>query len=1169
MHNNQTQHSAGIYDESRRQTPTDLANFHSCRHRGALELSVRQGVRARPRWDNPILETLFELGLRHERRYVEALKQQGKTVLDLNGIDSPSVAVERTVAAMRDGVDIIVQAALAQGKWYGRPDVLLKRDRPSPGLGAWSYEASDTKLALETRAGALLQLGLYCDLIDQVQGAPPDFFHVVAPGPSAEERVTRSYRFHEYAAYFRLIKRKFEEAAGIGHRRLALDHQPDPVDHCGICPWFMACMDWWRETDHLCLVAGISRLQRSELPRCGVTTVAALAAARALQPKRGGRSSYQRIHDQARVQVRSRQEQRLVYELIPHPEIPGEEIGNSVEPVGLARLPRPSPGDLFLDLEGDALSPNGGREYLFGLVTEDGRYHSWWATNPKEERAAFEAVVDFISARLAEDSNLHVYHYAPYEPAAMKRLMGRYASKESEIDQMLRDRRFVDLYAVVRQSIRAGVERYSIKNMEPLYAFARKAELREAARALRLLEQALELERPDLAPPAVRDLVELYNRDDCLSTLRLRDWLEERRDELIASGVTMARPAQQSNPPSDALDEKAQRVEALRERLLAGQPQDPGDQKRTAEQQACYQLAYLLDWHRRESKSQWWEYYRLKELAEDDLLEERKAIAGLSFQGIAEQRKKSLVRRYRYPEQEIELGAGDQLLAQDGKTFATIDDHDAEARTVDLLVGPSRSEDWPTALFAHEHVRTEVLEEAIFAVGLRAAQAGGVDSLPCSAERALLLRETPRLTEGSFSPPPLKAGSEVTEYAAGIVARLDRTTLAIQGPPGAGKTYTGARMVLAAVRAGLKVGIAASGHKVIRNFIEAVARQAEVEGMSVRFGHKVDQKSSLQSGLDNLTLFKDNKKTDTALQTGAVQVLGGTPWLWSRGELEASVDILFVDEAGQVALANVLAVARATRSLVLLGDPQQLEQPAKGSHPDGVGSSALQYLLESHEVMPADRGLFLPVTWRMSPSIAGFTSELFYANQLTSKPGLERQTLLGGPFEGSGLWLVEVAHEGNTGASEEEAEQVVRIVASLLDGSVSWVCQEGRSHPMRPRDIRIVAPFNAHVNRIEAGLRQASLADVPAGTVDKFQGQEAPVAIYAMATSHPEDAPRGMEFLYSLNRLNVATSRARCAAIIIASPRLFEPDCQTPRQMKLANALCRFRELARCAGPKA
>jgi uncharacterized protein len=276
------------------------------------------------------------------------------------------------------------------------------------------------------------------------------------------------------------------------------------------------------------------------------------------------------------------------------------------------------------------------------------------------------------------------------------------------------------------------------------------------------------------------------------------------------------------------------------------------------------------------------------------------------------------------------------------------------------------------------------------------------------------------------------------------------------------------------------------------------------------------------------------------------------------------VDVLFVDEAGQVSLANAVAVSGAAKSMVLLGDPQQLDQPQKGSHPDGVNLSALEHILDGHKTIPSDRGIFLPVTWRLPPSICRFTSELFYEGKLTSKPGLEQQRLSGaGELDGSGLRLVEVDHEGNRNSSQEEIEVVADLVAHLTAPGATWIDENGNAGQMRGQDVLVVAPYNAQVSRLADRLGGTGAR---VGTVDKFQGQEAPVVIYSMATSSPEDAPRGMEFLYSLNRLNVATSRAKCVAILVASRRLFEPECRTPRQMKLANALCRYRELAHTPG---
>jgi superfamily I DNA and/or RNA helicase len=270
------------------------------------------------------------------------------------------------------------------------------------------------------------------------------------------------------------------------------------------------------------------------------------------------------------------------------------------------------------------------------------------------------------------------------------------------------------------------------------------------------------------------------------------------------------------------------------------------------------------------------------------------------------------------------------------------------------------------------------------------------------------------------------------------------------------------------------------------------------------------------------------------------------------------VDVLFVDEAAQMSLANVLAVSQGAKSVVLLGDPQQLEQPMQGSHPDGTNVSALDHLLGGHATIPADRGLFLDETWRLHPDICAFTSELFYENRLRSRPGLERQQIKSnGRVKGTGLRFFPVQHVGNQSSSPEEADAIRDLVADILDSDASWIDRERVERKIRHDDILIIAPYNSQVFELQERLPGARI-----GTVDKFQGQEAPIVIYSMTTSSRADAPRGMEFLYSPNRLNVATSRARCVCILVGSPAVFEAECRTPRQMQLANAFCRYLEMA-------
>jgi uncharacterized protein len=384
--------------------------------------------------------------------------------------------------------------------------------------------------------------------------------------------------------------------------------------------------------------------------------------------------------------------------------------------------------------------------------------------------------------------------------------------------------------------------------------------------------------------------------------------------------------------------------------------------------------------------------------------------------------------------------------------------------------------------------------------------------------------------------------------------------LAIQGPPGAGKTFTGARMICELVRRGKKVGITANSHKVIRNLIDETIKAADELGIDLHCCQKTDEAEDPQH---RLLFAKRNEDLFAALSGGDTSVGGGTAWLWSRPDAFEAVDFLFVDEAAQVSLANVLAVSQSAKTVVLIGDPQQLDQPMQGSHPEGTDVSALDHVLGGEQTIAPDKGLFLEETWRLHPAICAYTSELFYNGKLRSKSGLDKQDVKGSEsITGSGLYFLPVAHSGNQNCSPEEAEAVRSLVQAILAGSATWVDREGKERPITLDDILIITPYNAQVFEI-----QQCVPDARVGTVDKFQGQEAPIAIYSMATSSHADAPRGMEFLYSLNRLNVATSRAKCVAILVASPQIFGAECRTPRQVQLANAFCRYLEMATSLDP--
>ena len=401
----------------------------------------------------------------------------------------------------------------------------------------------------------------------------------------------------------------------------------------------------------------------------------------------------------------------------------------------------------------------------------------------------------------------------------------------------------------------------------------------------------------------------------------------------------------------------------------------------------------------------------------------------------------------------------------------------------------------------------------------------------------------------------MRTGDETAgDAAVRLAVALRNSYLPIQGPPGTGKTYTAAEQIVELIARGRTVGITARSHAVIHNLICAVYEHAGAHGIAPRVGQHADKDNPF---LHSAAAPMGYDELERALRDHDLDVAAGTAWMWSRAQLASSVDTLFVDEASQMSLADVLAVAGAGANLVLVGDPQQLAQPTQGTHPPGAGVSALEHILGGRATMPADAGLLIDRTWRLHPRLCRYTSDVFYDRKLTGVAGLERQEVLGDlEPHGSGLRVLEVPHEGNTNASPEEASQVAHLVAGLLDRR--WQDRHGERGSIGPEQILIITPYNAQIRAIrEALARIGCPAGVMVGTVDKFQGREGAVAIYSMATSSADDAPHGLEFLFDPHRLNVATSRARAMSVIAASPDLVRVSCRTPRQMLLVNALCR------------
>jgi predicted RecB family nuclease len=1190
-----------------RLSATDLSNHLACRHLTELELSAAHGERDTPKWESPDMVVIRELGLRHEIRYLKLLKKEVGQLVNLSGRDETHV-LDETRRAMEGGVGAIAQGALLDGRWFGRPDILRKVPGKPSRFGNWSYEVYDCKLTRETKATTILQLSFYSELLGEIQRSPntpppqptanpkpkskserkqgrfdseamqivatdcfPEFMWVVPPG---KESAPEPYRVAEYAAYYRYVKERLEKASESGH---GITTYPEPCVHCDVCRWFRQCEKRRRDDDHLSLVAGIRRQQRDQLEAWDVATVAKLALLptplpREKKPLHGSRESIERVREQARIQVASRGLE------IPH----HEPILPIVEKTGFCKLPEPSPGDVFVDLEGDPFVGESGLQYLFGIATlkpkersselvapdplaapssvEGLQYQKRWASNAAEEKSAFEWFVDLVMARRREFPAMHVYHFGGYEPGTFKRLMGLYATREEEIDSMLRAGLLVDLHAVIKQALRVGVEEYSLKQLEQLYGFSRSVDKNDSHAAMRYITHSLELGWAEEIPHKFTAAMEGYNRDDCFATSRLRDWLESERAKRITAGDKFDRPPVVDGAPTEELDARQKRVLALVEKLTAGIPVDPT--ARDDKQSATWLLAQLLDFHRRENKAAYWEGYRLADLDEDDILDERSGLGGLKFLEQLSLERGIPTERFSFLKQETDIRCDDDLyFGRDRIKFGRVVGLDLASLTVDVKKTRKTAEIRPDSVYAWEdpskYSRTDPRPNTLLRIGDWVLASGMDAHGHLRAVRDLLLRKPPRLLHGeNLKPLPFE---EPKTMACRIVNALDRSVFAIQGPPGAGKTYTGARMICELIKRGKKVGITAHSHQVIRKLLEEVVAAAAEESVpEVRCLQKLSDDDAFPA-VPEINIVLDNNEALAALRQGAANVIGATSWMWPREEFFQSVDALFIDEAGQMALADVVAAGQAAHNLILIGDPQQLERPLKGSHPFGAEKSALEHLIGEHKTIPTDKGMLLPETWRLHPNICDFTSEMFYEARLHPRLILEQQVIVGHPWiNGAGLWFVPIDHTGCRNSSPSEVEVIKKLVSSFTVSGVDWFRTSTTKRPMTLADVLVVAPYNAQVSDLLVALPNGARV----GTVDKFQGQEAPVVIYSLTTSTPEDAPRGMEFLYSLNRFNVATSRAQSAVVVVGNPRLFEPECKSPRQMQLANALCRFRELA-------
>ena len=1079
-----------------------LNNYLACAHHAALWLD---GVEA-PEEDNASLELVRAKGFAHEAAVLAALESVHGPAVAISDKAPLDARLAATAAAISAGAPLIYQAALANQRWIGFPDFLI---RVGEDKGRALYEPEDAKLARKAKAEHVLQLGIYATLLNEAGGGliAGGVIHV---GGGVPER----FNLKQTRFIAQRLMRKFEAFADTEARHT----RPIRSAACDQCPFQPRCQAEWRAADSLIFVAGMRVDQMLKLEGAGVATLTAFAGRDPASPIGGiGEKSFTRLVNQARLQKAGVDRGEGLVELLP------------VEPGrGFTLMPSPRPGDLFFDMEGDPLYPEG-LEYLFGLwgpLSQDGsdEFHAIWAHDRDAEKAAFETLMRLFVDHLRRFPDAHIYHYASYETAALKRLAMRYATMEAELDQLLRELRFVDLYQVARQAIRASTEGYSLKDLEKIYWGKRSGDVTNAG------DSIVEYERwRETAEQAILDGIAHYNRDDCISTARMRDWLEGLRPEGAHFGLAKPDP----EPSLKSQERAAARIafEIERRQVAEAVRRAPGLTE------AARDLIAELPWfHQRSQKPQWWALFDRQTWSEEDLFDDLESLAGLTLDPSAPvfKDKQSFVATYRFEPQETKLKDGDPVkIALTLQAAGTIVELDTEVGRVVLRRGV-KAGDYPEvcSLIPGRVIDQDVLVAAVVAFATRVATG---DTTADRALIGLIERELPRLTGHAAGQALVPVGTPLLDGAVDAVARMDNSYLVIQGPPGTGKTYTTSHAILALLKAGKRVAVSSNSHKAINNLLAAIEARAVEDGFSFR-GAKRANKGNVEDAFAGSFIYTAYTKEEVV---SSLQLVGATAFHFAQPQELGGYDYLFVDEAGQVALGNLVAMAGCARNIVLVGDQMQLPQPVQGVHPGESGLSCLDYLMQGRATVPPERGILLNVSWRMHPSVCEFISEAIYDGRLTSHPeAAERRLVLSGgahsTLRPAGLSVLEVPHEGCTQSSVQEADAVAAIIQSLLAQSLRET--DGTVRRVTLEDVLVVAPFNAQVNLLRRRLPKGARV----GTVDKFQGQEACVAIVSMATSNGADAPRGTEFLFNTNRLNVAISRAQCLAILVRGRDLLE-----------------------------
>jgi predicted RecB family nuclease len=1127
-------------------SPSDLTRYMESPFASWMDRCLVEHPEQMPDKDpaDALMSSLAQKGYAHEYTLESEFIEQGYRLVKIEG-ESVEIKSAKTIEAMKDGADVIVQAHLKLEQFGGYADFLVKvthaiGQQPSL-LGNWHYEVWDTKLAKKIKPTFVIQLCCYAEMLESLQGLKPEFI-TVALGNGENEQLRTS----DFYYYYQTLKSSFIHDQNCFN----LNDRPDPADSKNWGDWSNFAELLLQEKDHLFQVATISKGQIKKLSQVGIITMQQLVDSKLDHVSGINPIVLAKLKAQAAIQKRS------IGSDTPHFEIikPSQD-----EKIGLALLPPHSPFDVFFDIEGYPLD-EGGLEYLWGNTYFDEnsirQFIDFWAHDQEQEKQCFQDFITWVYQRWQQDPTMHIYHYANYEIAACRKLMGRYGVCEYEVDQLLRNEVFVDLYKIVKGGLLLGEPRYSIKNVEHLYRGKRETEVGNGGDSIVVYEQWRVLnqlgEQGDTWQTSkILNDIRDYNIDDCDSTQELVDWLRKQQAE---HGIVYLGKLEVIEP--DVKEEITERTQ-LRDRLLNRVLSEL--ETNSAKAHLTENLAWVLEFHRREAQPVFWRLFERLGLSHVELLDDLDCLACCerterkAFKPTP--RARNLAYEFRFdPAQEFK-GAQKQFYllgieTDDGKSAKVTFVRNESDLDNGLVVLQSKEEPPSViSLVPDEYVNPNPIPQAIDQSVSEYEQGNLVSSH--SAIIDFLTRSKPRII--GHSDGPIAASHDPKERLQQIIqaiSNLDNSYLTIQGPPGAGKSYTGKHVIAELVKSGARVGVASNSHKAINNLVLSTAKYCAETNISASFFCTKDNEPELIEY--GVTILKNNELVNN-IQPRCV--IGTTAWGFSREDMATQLDYLFVDEAGQVAIANLIAMSRSANNLILMGDQMQLGQPSQGTHPAESGLSILDYLLHESPTIPADMGVFLGTTYRMHSMVNQFISEHVYEGKLESHPDNDKRIIkipsdYNGPINmEAGVVFVPVVHEGNTQASDEEVAEIKKLANDIIGRTFYTGEKNAKTRAIDWNDILFVAPYNHQVNKLRIALGEKAKV----GSVDKFQGQEAPIVFLSMCASDASESPRGLDFLFDKHRINVAISRAQTLAVVVGNPNIGKTAVNRVEQLKLIN----------------